>query len=340
MSTSSRSRLSRTAWGVGIGTAGIVAGVSVARRWMERRLPAPEALPPLLPFPTRAVEGPGGRVNLYVRDGVGTPIVLVHSFNAAASSHEMKPIAMHLARTTTRPVIAMDWLGFGRSARPDVSYTPDRYITQLYRVLSDVVHEPADVIALSLGAEYAAQVTLQAAPLVRRLVLIAPTGLTAQRGPSSVGTLMLAAAAQTGVFDLLFYRLTRRASLRRFYERQVFLDPSAIPNALLDDAENTSHAKGAPQAPRRFVDGSLFLNDVANDVYTRLYRPTLLLTPADPAPTVQRFDRLPDVLNANARDLSHVAVPGGLLPQYEVPEALFDALDGFLQSTSAPVATT
>lgn len=316
-----------------------MAGLSLARRWAERRRPAPETLPPVLSLRTRTVEGPGGRVNLYVREGTGTPILLVHSFNAAASSHEMKPIATHLVRTTSRPVIAMDWLGFGRSARPDISYTPARYISQLYRVLSDVVDGPADVVALSLGAEYAAQVALQAAPLVRRLALIAPTGLTAQRGPSTVGKAMLTAAAQTGAFDLLFYRLTRRASLRRFYERQVFLDPDAIPEALLDDAERTSHAKGAPNAPRRFVDGSLFLSDVADDVYARLYRPTLLLTPADPAPTVQRFDRLPDVLDANPRDLSHTALPGGLLPQYEAPDALFDALGGFLQADPAPVAS-
>ena len=78
------------------------------------------------------------------------------------------------------------------------------------------------------------------------------------------------------------------------------------------------------------MDGSLFLDDVADTVYSRLYRPTLLLTHADPAPTVQQFDRLPDVRAANDRDLTHEVLPGGLLPQYEAPDALFEAIDGFV----------
>lgn len=259
--------------------------------------------------------------------------MLVHSFNAAASSREMKPIFEHLVAATRRPVVAMDWLGFGRSARPERDYTPALYVKQLHHVLDEAVDGPSDVVALSLGCEYAAQVALNGAPLVRRLALIAPTGLTAQRGPSSFGKAMLSAAAQTGAFDVLFYRLTRRASLQRFYERQVFLSPNAVPSSLLHYATVTTHAKGAPHAPRRFVDGSLFLNDVADTTYSRLYRPTLLLTPADPAPTVQRFDRLPDVLAANTRDLHHTTLPGGLLPQYEAPKPLFEALDAFLSAS-------
>jgi pimeloyl-ACP methyl ester carboxylesterase len=313
--------------------AGAYLGLALTRRVLEERAPAPETLPPALQAPTRTLERPEGGVNLYVREGTGTPIVLVHSFNAAASSREMKPIFEHLAAATDRPVVAMDWLGFGRSARPDRDYTPEVYLGQLYDVLDDAVEGPADVVALSLGCEYAAHVALQAAPLVRRLVLIAPTGLTADRGPSSVGKIMLSAAARTGLFDVLFYRLTRRASLRSFYERQVFLDPGAIPNSLLHYATVTTHAKGAAHAPLRFVDGSLFLDDVAGGIYSRLYRPTLLLTPADPAPTVQRFDRLPKVLEANPRDLQHAVLPGGLLPQYEAPDAFFEALDGFVSES-------
>jgi hypothetical protein len=78
------------------------------------------------------------------------------------------------------------------------------------------------------------------------------------------------------------------------------------------------------------VDGSLFLDAVAETVYARLYRPTLLLTPADPARTVQRFDRLPQVLDANERDLQHALLPGGLLPHWEAREPCFEALDDFL----------
>jgi pimeloyl-ACP methyl ester carboxylesterase len=173
---------------------------------------------------------------------------------------------------------------------------------------------------------------LQAAPRVRRLALLSPTGLTPERGPSLLGRTGLELAGRSGAFELLYYRLTRRASLRDFYERQVFLDAAAIPTSLVDYAYTTSHVKGAPHAPRHFVDGSLFLPDVASEIYGRLYRPTLLLTPETPGPTVQQFDLLSTVLDQNDHALTHETVPGGLMPHWEAPTACFETLMPFLTS--------
>src|SRR5689334_16051533 len=43
----------------------------------------------------------------------GTPLVLIHSINAAASSYEMRPLFNHFR--TMRPVYALDLPGFGFS---------------------------------------------------------------------------------------------------------------------------------------------------------------------------------------------------------------------------------
>lgn len=329
--SNSSSSFQSTALGVGAALAGTYAGLAAARWIYRRRLPSALSLPPALDLHQKPFEAPDGRVQYYVRPGTGPPVVLLHSFNAVASSREMQPIAEHLASTTDRPIYALDWLGFGRSERAALDYTPALYRRQLYHFLTEVPDGPADLIALSLGGEYAAQVTLQAASQVRRLVLLSPTGLSNNRGPSLPGRLGLSLADRTGTFELLYYRLTRRSSLRDYYARQIFLDPEAIPDALLDYAEQTAHVRGAHRAPLRFVDGSLSLPDVASSVYARLYRPTLLLTPETPEPTVQSFERVPALLDKNERDLSHQALPGGLLPHWEAPSPFFDALDAFLE---------
>ena len=333
MSYDRSSGLLRTVAATGAVLAGAYAGTAVARRWHRRTLPPPSALPPVLDWASRSLETPHGRSHCYVRPGTGAPIVLLHSLNAVASSHEMVPIAEHLAATTDRPLYAVDWLGFGRSDRPALDYTPKVYGDQLYEVLSDLLDAPADLVALSLGCEYAAWMGLQAAPLVRRLALISPTGLTAARGPSPAGRLALALAGPTGLFELFYYRLTRPASLRDYYERQVFLDAEHVTDALVDTAATTARAKGAPHAPRRFVQGRLYVPDAASDLYERLYRPTLLLTPSSPGPTVQSFDLLSPVLDQNPRALTHHTLPGGLMPHWEAPSALFDVLDPFLSAT-------
>lgn len=315
-------------------TGSVAAGAyltGAALRWLHRRrLPAPADLPLAIEAETRTFEIMEGRTHYYARPGSGTPIVLVHSFNAAASSFEMKPLFEHLAATTERPLYAIDWIGFGRSDRPSVDYRPVLYQRQLRRFLSEVIQEPADVIGLSLGAEYAARVAHATPVLVRGLALINPTGLTADRGPSYAGYLFVKLAGYAGAFELMYYRLTRRASLRDFYKRQVFLDSDAIPDELVDYAYTTTHAQGAHYAPQRFVDGTLFPDSSATSIYTRLNHPTLLLTPVNAAETVQGFEQVTEVLEQNAHDLSRVRLPGGLLPQFESPDALFGALDDFL----------
>lgn len=307
--------------------------LGAAARWTyRRRLPAPEALPPAIETGARTFELHAGRTNYYVRPGTGTPVVLVHSFNAAASSFEVKPIFDHLAAATDRPLYVVDWLGFGRSARPNVRYTPNLYLRQLRSFLRERVQRPADLVGLSLGAEYAARVAHAAPRLVRRLVLISPTGLGDDRGPSLTGRLFVRAAHAVGAFELLFYTLTQPSSIRRFYARQVFLDPTRIPDVLVDYAYRTAHAAGGHYAPRYFVDGTLFPPSSAASVYARLYRPTLLVTPRNASEMVQDFERAAAVVAENAHDLTRCRLPAGLLPQWEAPDLLFDALDAFLLS--------
>lgn len=306
-------------------------------RWyIRRQLPAPETLPAAIDAAARTFEFGEGRTNYYVRPGMGPPVVLLHSFNAAASSFEMKPIFDHLAATSDRPLYAVDWLGFGRSARPNAAYAPALYLNQLRRFLQERVQAPADLVALSLGAEYAARVAQATPALVRRLVLISPTGLSDNRGPSRVGRCFVKAAAPVGAFECLYYGLTRRTPIRRFYAHQVFFDPTRVPGALVDYAHVTARARGGHYAPRRFVDGTLFPLSPAASVYARLYRPTLLVTPHNADHMVQGFNRTAAVVAQNAHDLTLRRLASGLLPQWEDPDALFPMLDDFL-FTGPPV---
>ncbi|RMH53250.1 MAG: alpha/beta fold hydrolase [Bacteroidetes bacterium] len=308
---------------------GAVLTGAVLRRIRRQRRPAPEDLPPALQAEVRTSELMEGRVRYYARPGGGVPIVLLHSINAAGSSFEMKPIFDHLAAATHRPLYALDWLGFGRSDRPPVAYRPELYQRQLRRFLSEHLREPADLVALSLAAEYAAAVASDAPFLVRKLVLISPTGLDADLSRSALVRHLVGLSDRVGVFELAFDRLTRPASLRRFYAEQVFLDGRLVPDELVHYAHVTAGARGAHHAPRRFVAGQLFMGEAAWEAYVRLAVPTQIFTPRDAASTVQRFDRLPDLVHRNV-DVRARTMPTGLLPHWEAPGLLLPALSDFL----------
>lgn len=300
-------------------------------RWVRRStLYRPEALPPALEAPVHEQELMEGQARFYARDGVGVPLVLLHSFNAAASSYEMKPIFEHLAATTERPLYALDWLGFGLSDRPPVRYRPTLYQRQLRRLLSEYVNAPADVVALSLGGAYAAVVASASSFLVRKLALVSPTGLSAGQHSSLAQRALLGLADGAGAFELFFYRLTRRDSLRRFYARQVFLEDAEVPNGLVNYAFLTTHVRGAHYAPRRFIDGTLFLGEETRNAYLHLPRPTLIVVPEQTNGLIQSFDALDEIAAQNDTYIRAETLPSGLMPQWETPDALFPLLDDFL----------
>jgi len=303
---------------------------ALVRRARRATLYEADALPPALEAPVQEQELMEGCARFYERTGTGVPLVLLHSFNAAASSYEMQPIFNHFAATTARPLYALEWFGFGLSDRPPVRYSPALYQRQLRRFLSERLNEPADLIALSLGGAYAAVLTAEAPFLVRNLALLCPTGLSRDHSASLVQRALLGLADSTGAFELFFYRLTRRDALRRFYARQVFLEGAEVPHNLVNYAFLTAHVRGAHYAPRRFIDGTLFLGPQAQHAYRRLQRPTLIIAPERGEGLVQSFALLDDIAASNDTVLQVHRMPTGLWPQWEAPEALFEKLDAFL----------
>ncbi len=109
-----------------------------------------------------------GRLNYYVdRQAQGRPLVLIHSVNAAASSYEMGPLFDQYRGQ--RPVFALDLPGFGFSERSERIYSPELFSSAIEDFLDSEVKAPADVIALSLGAEFAARTALARPNLIHSL---------------------------------------------------------------------------------------------------------------------------------------------------------------------------
>jgi pimeloyl-ACP methyl ester carboxylesterase len=151
-------------------------------------------------------------------DGDGRPLLLVHSVNAAPSSFEVKPIFERWRGA--RPVYSLDLPGFGQSERGARAYTPELYADAIVAMLEQVIGAPTDVLALSLGAEFAARAALAAPRSIASLVLVSPTGFSARATPgpgfSRVARNVLTVPLWSqGLFDLL----TSRPSIRHYLNK-------------------------------------------------------------------------------------------------------------------------
>lgn len=264
-----------------------------------------------------------GRIHYYAdTTGSGRPLMLIHSINAAPSAFEMKPLFERYR--AQRPVYALDLPGFGHSDRSNRRYSPELYATAIADFLEQVVKVPADLIAFSLGCEFAARATLMQPKLVTSLTLLSPTGFNTRGLPSGKAAERVHKFLSVPVLnDGLFALLTTRTSIKYFY-RQAFAE--GIPPELVDYAHATTHQPGAKYAPLYFLSGQLFTQQAGATLYGRLTQPVLAIYDKDPNID---FHELPDFLSRHPTWRAERVTPTNGMPQWEKPAATGEAIDRF-----------
>ncbi len=268
------------------------------------------------------VEGVG-RISYYAAAAeTGIPLVLIHSINAAPSAFEMRPLFRHYQGR--RPVIAPDLPGFGFSERADRRYSPELFAAAIIGVLDQAVGAPADLVAFSLGAEFAARVALSRPTLVRSLVLISPTGFSSRTMPGGkTGRRIHRVLNLPGLSQGLFAALTSRPSIRYFLG-QSFV--GQVPAEMIDYAYATSHQPGARHAPLYFLSGQLFTTDATDTLYAKLTQPVLVLHDRD---ANVNFFLLPEFIGGRDQWRVERIAPTLGVPQWEKPGETTAVMDRF-----------
>lgn len=292
-------------------------------------------LPLAIDAPRRSLTSrAAGQLSYYVDDtAAGRPLLLVHSINAGASAYEMRPIFARYRGQ--RPIYALDLPGFGFSERSDRVYTSELYTEAILSLVRDGLggKDAVDVVALSLGCEFAARATLAEPALFRSLTFVSPSGFTARTaengsqraGRGEKGDRLYGLFA-TPLWSQAFYDLlSTRASIVYFLKRSFMGTPDP---SLVDYDYATTHQPGARYAPLYFVSGKLFTPDVCAEVYERLAQPVLVLYDRD---GFVRFDMLPRVVAQHDNWQAVRIAPTRGLPQFERMAETARALDDFWQ---------
>jgi pimeloyl-ACP methyl ester carboxylesterase len=212
------------------------------------------------------------------------PLVLVHAPAVGASAYEMRKIAGALAQHYH--VYAPDLPGFGLSDRPGIDYSAETYTAFLRDFLTDVIGQPAVVLASGLSCNYAVSVAKEHAELCSHLVLIAPSALFG--GPFEVGP--LTSAAQVPAISWLIYPLlSSKPVLRYALARQHVPEHDPVPSSDVDHLYAATHQFGAEHAPMALLTGRLTTDTTPQ--FDGLQQPALVIWGAkalDTAPMLTR----------------------------------------------------
>ena len=289
-----------TGLGVLAGTAAGLAGgwILYSRFRIDHQAPLPPAVDAERQF---FFSDESGRISYYVdRHAEGRPLVFVHSINAGASAYDLSPLFETFRNQ--RPVYALDLPGFGFSERSPRHYSPQLYADTIQEFLRTQVRSDADVVALSLGGEFAARAAVQSPALFHSLTLISPTGLGPTDGRERGSQQAAESGASPGLYkafsfplwaQAFFDLIATRPSIRYFLQ-QSFI--GEVPEEFVDYAYATTHQPGAHYAPLYFISGMLFTPDVRRKYYDPLTVPTLILYDRD---AFTRFDQLPALVQGS-----------------------------------------
>jgi pimeloyl-ACP methyl ester carboxylesterase len=277
------------------------------------------------------IDGRAGRVSYYVA-GDGSPMLLIHSINAAGSVREVQPIFDHFRQS--RRVYAVDLPGFGFSDRSERRYDIPLYTAAVCDMLDVIGRDTGgaaiDALALSLASEFLARAAMDNAGLFRTLALVTPTGFRAGsqklREPAGSTREMrpLAAIVNVPLWRRGLYRLLVRPSVIRYFLRRTWGSDN-IDESLAAYDDLTTHQPGAENAPLAFLSGKLFAGDIRN-IYEQIELPVWL-----PHGTRGDFGDFSEADWARKRDNWHVmAFESGALPHFERSGEFFAAYEAFL----------
>lgn len=272
---------------------------------------------------SRFVATPAGEVYVELAGEAGAPpLVLVHGFGG--SLHSWRKVAPDLAAAGYR-VIAFDLPGFGFSERPhdEWAYTPEGQAETLAELLTSLglrKGEPIHLAGHSFGGGVALTFAAARPDRVRSLVLVDSTLPTFSRAPR----------ADWPLYRPFTYLLIRTLGLRRLFVRaaleKAFHDDSRVTQELVDEYRNRLVLRG-PAGAYRGLTGPLPRERLDVDL-SEVAPPTLIAWGEEDALIPVRAGRaaaeaIPDARLVTLPDCGH-------LPMEECPEALVEAMVGFL----------
>ena len=174
------------------------------------------------------------------------PLLLVHGFGAS-TDHWRKNIVQLQEQFQ---VWAIDLLGFGRSAKPKQEYTSSLWREQLHDFIVEVIQQPTVLAGNSLGGYAALCVAAEYPQSTAGLILLNSAGpFSAVEGETQsrsnpVGKIVRSILLQPWASFLLFQYVRRRSIIRKTLNN-VYFDPSAVTEQLIEDIYRPSCDRGA-----------------------------------------------------------------------------------------------
>ena len=207
--------------------------------------------------------------------GEASPVLLLHGGGFDTAEFSYRYAIEPLSRL--RPVLAVDWPGYGASDKPNLRYDLAYYADFLERLLNFLGIQRVALIGISMGAGAALSFAQRSPERVEKLVLVAGYGLGKDIPYGRFGYFLAHAPL---VADLVYAILRRSRHLLGWGLRRIVHDPQVVSNELIEEARRLLNQPASGRAFRSFRRSEVGWGGLNTDLSHRLGElaaPTLLV---------------------------------------------------------------
>lgn len=206
----------------------------------------------------------------YTRKGSGAPVLLIHGLYPGASGAAFKELSDSLAERNT--VYTLDLPGFGRSDKPQLTYTSYFYVQLMGEFMEKVVQEPASLIVDGSASAFCSIACQLRPSFYTRMILINPTTDMEIKKIPTTGSRMLRKLLELPMIGTLIYNLSvSRLALKHLYGELLSEDLLKQMRAEAHLSDKTARFAFASLATGYMnADSSRSLSRIDRDIYVIL----------------------------------------------------------------------
>ena len=183
----------------------------------------------------------------YTKSGAGKPILLVHDLSPASSSHEWKNLAGKLAESYT--VYTIDLLGFGRSEKPNLTYTNYLYVQLLCDFIKSEIGHRTDMVATGSSTALGIMACCNSPELFNQLMFINPESiLSCCQVPGKNAKLYKFMLDLPIVGTLIYHISCSKQAITKDFMTNYFYNPYSVKAGLIDAYHEAAHLGESPKS--------------------------------------------------------------------------------------------
>lgn len=183
----------------------------------------------------------------YTKIGSGKPILLVHDLLPASSGYEWNNLISKLSESYT--VYTIDLLGFGRSEKPNLTYTNYLYVQLLSDFIKSEIGHRTDIIASGSSAALGIMACSNSPELFDQLLFINPESLlSCSQVPGKNAKLYKFILDLPIVGTLIYHIACSKQLITKEFMTNYYYNPYSVKSRVIDAYYESAHLGDSPKS--------------------------------------------------------------------------------------------